>query len=131
MKKEIIIIDDDPIYSLVVSKMIHKLEPNTPIHFSTNGLDAIQKLENMSYFSNHILLLLDINMEQQDGWFFLDSMQKKGYQLIPNIHTYIITSSTDTSDIEKVKNYSWIKKYIHKPVYLKDVVELMTIPTSI
>ncbi len=127
MKKEIIIIDDDPIYSLVVSKMIHKLEPNTPIHFSTNGLDAIQKLENMSFFRNHILLLLDINMEHQDGWYFLDSMQTKGYQLIPNIHTFIITSSTDTSDIKKIEKYSWIKKYLHKPIYIKDVMEFLSV----
>lgn len=130
MKKEILIIDDDPIYSLVVSKMINKIEPLTPIHFSKNGLDAIQKLENMNYFKNQILVLLDINMEHQDGWYFLDSMQKKGFQSIPNIHTFIITSSTDTSDLKKVEDYSWVKKYIHKPLYLKDVVDLMSVPVE-
>jgi CheY-like chemotaxis protein len=62
-------------------------------------------------------ILLDLNMPQMSGWEFLDALKQLNLQ--KNIFVFIMTSSLESTDIEKAKKYSSVKDYIEKPISIE------------
>lgn len=84
-----------------------------------NGLDFLR--ENASNLANiPDVLLLDINMPVIDGWTFLDILMKEIPAVTEKMRIYIVSSSIDTRDLEKVKEYDIVKEYLVKPLNSDD-----------
>lgn len=124
MRKEIILIDDDPILRLVVQKMIHHIDSSVICHHCENGEVGLRVLEPFLNSNSPIMVMLDINMPILDGWSFLESLENKDID-IKDIQLYIVSSSTDESDRLKAKNYSLVKNFLHKPLYKEDIIGIL------
>jgi CheY-like chemotaxis protein len=122
--KTIWVIDDDPIYQIIVNKIIQKSELFSSVSSFINGKDAIdalkKTLENNEMPPN--IILLDINMPIMDGWEFMDEMVLLKPQINELIHIYIVSSSIAFEDKSKAKNYSEIIAYLSKPVNSNDLI---------
>jgi CheY-like chemotaxis protein len=122
--KTIWVIDDDPIYQIIVNKIIQKSELFSSASSFANGKDAIdaltKTLENNEMPPN--IILLDINMPIMDGWEFMDEMLLLKNQIKESIHIYIVSSSIAVEDKSKAKNYSEIIAYLSKPVNANDLI---------
>ncbi|MGZ9736390.1 response regulator [Flavobacterium sp. GNP002] len=126
-KKAIWVIDDDPIYQIIINKIIQRSEIFSTISSFKNGKEAIDALhdtvhntvDNIEILPD--LILLDINMPVMDGWEFMEKMGLLKSKFSKNITVYIVSSSIATADKNKSKTYSDILGYLSKPVTINDL----------
>ncbi|WP_121667330.1 response regulator [Mesonia aquimarina] len=110
------IIDDDPIYVFGIQKVMDVINFCESTLIFKNGRDALDNLSSIIENNENIpdVILLDLNMPIMDGWEFLDEFIK-----IPSpkkVYIYVISSSIDPKDVNRVKRYQDVKNYIIKPV---------------
>jgi CheY-like chemotaxis protein len=122
--KTIWVVDDDPIYQIIVNKIIKKSELFLSVSSFKNGKDAIDALkntlENKESFPN--VILLDINMPIMDGWEFMDEMVLLKPKINEPLQIYIVSSSIALEDKVKAKNYPEIVAYLSKPINANDLI---------
>jgi len=122
--KTIWVIDDDPIFQIIVNKIIKKSELFLNVSSFSNGKEAINALKN-SLEKKEILpniILLDINMPIMDGWEFMEEMMLLKAQINEPINIYIVSSSIAVEDKNKAKNYPEIIAYLSKPINNNDLI---------
>ncbi len=121
MKKEIFIIDDDPIYRLIVSKTISSIDSSLQIVECENGEIGLTKLKSKKNPNHEIIVLLDINMPVLDGWGVLNEIEKTNSLKESLLSVYIVSSSTDKSDVLKSEEYKFLKGFFSKPFKREDI----------
>lgn len=120
--KHCCIIDDDPIFIYGTKRMMKETDFSDSVTVFNNGEDALAGLMEM-YHTNHELpqvIFLDLNMPIMNGWEFLDEFIKLPNESLSTTVIYIISSSVDPRDIDKVKEYELISNYILKPITPND-----------
>jgi CheY-like chemotaxis protein len=121
MSNQILIIDDDPIYRMIVSKTIERIDSKLRIAHCENGQIGLDLLEALSAADNSIIVLLDINMPLVNGWDFLDQIIENNFYNFATLSIYIVSSSTDESDLVKAKKYNFLKGFVHKPIQKEEL----------
>lgn len=124
MTKEIFIIDDDLIYRMIVSRAITKIDANIKINPCENGRLGLEMLVQRTEGAK-IIILLDINMPVLDGWGFLEEIKKNNFYDIQNPLIYLVSSSTDKSDLLKAKQYDFLGGFLHKPLNREDITTII------
>lgn len=127
MEKMILLVDDDPTFNWVSSKLIQKAAPGLKVNTYSNGKTALDFfLLGNANEKNHYTILLDINMPVMNGWEFMDALEGSDWANRYSIEVYIVTSSTDTSDKETAKSYRLIKDYLEKPLNYETVLQILS-----
>ncbi len=121
------IIDDDPIFIYGTKRVMKEVGFCNKIMVFNNGQDAIEALTEMVGQNKELpeIIFVDLNMPIMNGWEFLEDFAK-----IPNknreaVTVYIISSSVDPRDLERVKNYEVVNNYILKPISSKDLEDIL------
>jgi len=109
---DLLLIDDDPINNMVNEKLLLNFEEQLNISIIEEVPKALNYLKTTAVIPD--LILLDINMPEADGWYFLDKYDK----LSLSIPVVLLTSSIDKDDMLRAKSFDTIKEYLIKP--LKD-----------
>jgi CheY-like chemotaxis protein len=119
------IIDDDSIFVFVFKKILEKNDDTREIVNIQNGQDAINVLKTINKNRQKLpdLIFLDLNMPVLDGWQFLDELEKLPFKDELKIH--IISSTIDSNEIAKAKNYSSVKSFISKPINAVDLARVL------
>ncbi|WP_186758045.1 response regulator [Echinicola salinicaeni] len=127
MKKisSLCIIDDDPIYTFGLKKIIELGGFDVDTIFYENGKEAFEKLSKSLNEGKSLpeIILLDINMPIWNGWKFLDEFTK--IKTTQQAKVYIISSSIDPKDHEKAKEYDVIDNFIIKPISVENISQLL------
>jgi len=120
----IYVVDDDDIYQYAVKKKILKRKLSAEVNTFKNGKDAILHLGEVVKTGGPLpdVIFLDLNMPIMDGWEFLDEFGKLSKE--NNIRIYILSSSVDSRDIERAKNYGMVNGFIAKPLTDAKIKEL-------
>ncbi len=117
------IIDDDPVFVLLFKKILRKLGKFETILNFENGQIALDTLiakeKNNEPMPN--IIFLDINMPVLDGWEFLKTLEK--YPFKKDLNIYMVSSSIDSSEINKSKKYKFVKNFISKPISAIDFLQ--------
>ncbi len=110
------IIDDDPIFVLLFKKIIEKSERFNKVQNFSDGQFAIEELLKIHQEGSVLpdIIFLDLNMPNIDGWQFLDEIKKHNF--INELTIYIVSSSIDSHEIERAKQYQCVKNFISKPI---------------
>ena len=110
------IIDDDPIFVLLFKKIIEKSERFNKVQNFPDGQFAIEELLKIHQEGSVLpdIIFLDLNMPNIDGWQFLEEIQKHNF--INKLNIYIVSSSIDSNEIERAKQYQCVKNFISKPI---------------
>lgn len=116
MDKHVLLIDDDPIFHIIFTRMINKVYPSLNVNSSLNGKIGLEYLSKNYSIDKQYIILLDINMPINNGWQFLDGIKKKGIIQNNNITIFVVTSSTDLDDIKRAKSYGFVKDTLSKPL---------------
>jgi len=129
------IIDDDPIFIYGTKRIMKDVEFSEAVAVYNNGQDALEKLNELLLVNAPIpeIILLDLNMPIMTGWEFLDHFMAAvpERKILNNTQIYVVSSSVDPRDLEKVKEYGAVKGYISKPVTPNDLeVILGTVPVT-
>ena len=128
IKKSIWVIDDDPIYQIIINKLIKKSDFFSTANSFKNGKEAIDFLQNTikkNRLSPPDIILLDINMPIMDGWEFLEELEILKPGIEKKIIIYIVSSSIAVEDKNKSKKYSNVLGYISKPISIDDLIQLI------
>lgn len=124
MNKLGLLVDDDPIFNWVSTKLIEKVDSDLAIKSFADGREALDFLCEHYTGDTQYQILLDINMPRLNGWEFIEAL--KGIQAIKsdNISIYIVSSSTDESDVKKANDLTLVKGYFKKPLSIEDIKSL-------
>lgn len=122
--KTIWIVDDDPIYQIIVSKIINRSAMFSKIIPFKNGKEALDQLQEVINNNEAIpdIILLDINMPIMDGWEFMEELNNLKPKSLDKIRIYIVSSSIAIEDKTKSKKFKTILGYISKPVTVNDII---------
>lgn len=115
-------IDDNELDLLISRKLISKQDKSLAFTEFSSATAAINFLKEQGKVDFDIILL-DLNMPEMNGWEFLDEYQKLD---TPKASVYILTSSLDTRDKLKSKDYDVVKGYFDKPLknhYIAEIIE--------
>jgi len=121
--KSACIIDDDPIFVYGTKRIMKEIDFSDTIIVYNNGQDAIEGLIKMKEEGEALppVIFLDLNMPIMNGWEFLEDFLKIPNQNREQVTVYIISSSVDPRDLERVKKYKVVNNYILKPLSPKDL----------
>lgn len=115
------IIDDDP-FSLFLGKYLLSLESGIrEIKAFESAQQAFFQLKNTPPANYPEVVLLDLNMPVLDGWGFLDALTGFDGKLAERCSVYILTSSLESTDLSKARNYPIVSGLIQKPLSREDV----------
>lgn len=118
------IIDDDPIFVFGIKKMMKNINFSEDYLICSNGKDALDKLTSVINEGKEVpdVILLDLNMPVMDGWDFLEEFKK--VKLPKKIVIYIVTSSIDKSDMERVQEFNNVSDYVIKPLEFRELEKI-------
>ncbi|WKN31769.1 response regulator [Porifericola rhodea] len=117
--KQVILIDDDPINNIIFQKLSEFVDFAEEIVSFLSAVDSLDHLQQLQQAEAPApdMIFLDIRMPIVNGWEFLErleAMNTNGY--FDNTAIYMLTSSSEQSDINKAKNYQQVTDYIVKPL---------------
>jgi CheY-like chemotaxis protein len=123
--KSVCLIDDDPIYLMLVNRIISQNKLSDSVTEFANGNAAFESLRRMSEFGQKLpdVVLLDLNMPIWDGWDFLDEFRALNLPEYPEV--YIITSSAHTLEKEKGMTYPMVRGFLVKPIGVDVLVNIL------
>lgn len=115
----VLLIDDDKTFNFINERVIRMSTFADNIKAYINANSALTELRNtISLRPTDFpeVIFLDINMPVMDGWEFLDELKNFPAEAIKQCKVFLLTSSIDTNDIEKSKNYGVVYDFISKPL---------------
>ncbi len=122
------IIDDDNMYVNLVKKIIETKKLCDNLLVFKNGKESIDYFEamiqNLSEENVPEIILLDLNMPVMDGWEFLDRFMKIKNKFGKIITLYVVSSSINPNDINRVKDLSVVEGYLIKPMEIGDLEDI-------
>ena len=115
----IFLVDDDPIQNMLTSQLLEMNNGNAEYIVYNNGKEVIEGLESGIQPK---VILLDINMPIMDGWEFLNI-----YKVYQNkARVFMLTSSTNETDLARSKEYDCIQGYYPKPINAETIKEILS-----
>lgn len=125
--KNVWIVDDDKLYTLLLTKTLNKLNAAENIQSFHNGQEAIDALRKT--ITNGIplpeLIFLDINMSIMDGWEFMEEYKRMKAQTNIGTVIYVASSSISSDDMAKAKSDKEIHDYIIKPIHANTILDIL------
>ena len=119
----ILLVEDDKIDALTVKMALKEIKVSNEIIHVTNGLEALDYLNDKSN-TRPCIILLDLNMPKMNGIEFLEE-RIKSEELTT---TPVIVLSTSKADSDKLATFKLhIAGYMIKPVDYKKFVEVMRV----
>lgn len=113
--KNIVVVDDDPIYSFIIKQYIRRIDPTCKIFCFSVADEGYSFLKENGH-TGVKLVLLDLNMPDVHGWEMVRKVCHLCRENEANIVLYVVTNSVAVSDVEKVKEFSCVQRLLLKPL---------------
>ena len=125
MIKKTLVVNDNVITLLLVSKMIQKAEFANETVTATNGEEALVYFENIvSMGKEHFgevpdFVFLDMHMPHMDGLEFLEIFSERYADIFPEVKVAILSSSMDQSELFGINKYGFLLTSVIPPINLE------------
>jgi DNA-binding NarL/FixJ family response regulator len=121
----ICLIDDDEIQNFINEKLIQRSVTTSQVSKYLSAKSAIDDIR-IGKLKPHIILL-DINMPMMNGWDFMKIVESENLLTFDGLETrvYILSSSKDPSDIDKINEYRYLHGFFHKPLTQANLQSLL------
>ncbi|MEG9328289.1 response regulator [Salinimicrobium catena] len=122
---QILIAEDDQVVARIQKFLLEKAVSLSPV-MCKNGREAFEFLQVNSEESDKILVLLDLNMPEMNGWDFLEACKESSFA--EKVHVVVLTSSLFWEDEEKAASYEQVIGYYTKPITPGMLQEILRLP---
>ena len=122
---QILIAEDDRVVARLQKFSLERLTTISPV-MCKNGREALEVLDSVVEKTGCILVLLDLNMPEVNGWDFLEACKEKPYS--NKVHVVVVTSSLFREDQRKAAEYEQVIAYYTKPVTTPNFQEILNLP---
>lgn len=119
LKHNVFLIDDDNIYQFTARKILESTGLAKQILSFYNGSEAIKYFKSCDTQDPDTfpdVIFLDINMPIMNGWEFLEEYHNLYGSFPKPVVVYVVSSSIDSYDMKKSRQYETVTDYIVKPV---------------
>lgn len=124
----IILIDDEPLVTMINGKIIEKLEIAKKTQSLNNGQEGINFLKALQESNSPPdLIFLDINMPVMNGFEFLKEFHTLPSEFTKNIKVIMLTSSINEEDFKTAKQLgcdSYLTKPLTKEKILNEFIKI-------
>ncbi len=125
MIENLLLIDDDTIYSFIFPELIRDSGLVNQFHIENDGLNGLNYLESCEdNFPD--LILVDLKMPVLDGFGFLEEYGPRFANKHPKTVVIVMTSSVRQKDKEAVMRHAFVSDILSKPItesILKQITE--------
>ena len=124
---QVLVVDDDPIHNTVFKKLSEWSDFAEEILSFISAVDCLDYLKTIidTNATPPAIIFLDIKMPIVNGWEFLERLEKMSeHRHFSQIAIYMLTSSSEQSDINKAKKYNLVTDYIVKPITMEKIHEI-------
>ncbi len=112
MKTSVLCIDDDPIFGLVVEKVLTNINETLDVVAKTSAESALNYLDSLDKGLYPSILIMDINLTKTNAFDLIKEIKGKGY---PEFSTYLISSSLFPEDQIRANEEDSIRGIFKKP----------------
>ena len=123
MLSKIYVIDDDPIFVLIASKLVQRHIPHVKLVSFDNGKLALEHLLSLPVEEQPDWIFLDINMPVMNGWEFLEEIE--AHSLEQKFRLCMVSSSIDPVDLSKAESCKRISKFLNKPIKSNEMEDIL------
>ncbi len=126
MSYEIVLVEDDPIFTFLLQKSLLAADLKGNLHSFSNGQEAMTFFKQEYTIKNNYVIFLDLRMPVMDGYEFMKTFGALAD--VSNTVVFILTSSGYQEDMDNLKENPFVAEYITKPIgqatikNLKDII---------
>ncbi len=123
----ILLVDDDPIINILNSKFLRRTGYLNKVWKFEDGLEAfhylgqIVKQQQGMTRKNPVLVLLDLNMPEFNGWDFLKLFDDLDLEIKQSFRIVVLSSSCNPADINRANEDPNVHGYIIKPFSIESI----------
>lgn len=120
------IIDDDEVSLFLTSMLLESGSYVRNVESFDSAENALKSLENQDTHSIPSVIFLDLNMPDISGWEFLDIISKQEQRYLNRCKVFILSSSVDTVEKDKARDYKLVSAFLHKPLDEDELAKVFT-----
>ena len=115
-KLNFIVIDDSKLDCFIAEKIIKNTGKSESIKSFLQATEALEFIANTPPDDSHTIILVDIQMPVMNGFEFVEAFEKLPAHVTGNYTIYIISSSINENDLNRVHNFVSVKQFLNKPL---------------
>jgi CheY-like chemotaxis protein len=125
-KLNFIVIDDSKLDCFIAEKIIKNTGKCETIRSFLQAREALEFISKThADAQSQTIILVDIQMPVMNGFEFVEAFEKLPKEITANYTIYIITSSINENDLDRVHNYSSVKQFLNKPLTSNNLAILL------
>jgi CheY-like chemotaxis protein len=121
-----LLIDDNAIDQLVTCQLLKKSAGTHTINIAGNGREGLKWLNNnLNQLDKSLVILLDINMPEMNGFQFLNEYEYMPDNLKKETQIFMLSSTLNNEDIDKINSNNHVKSLLSKPLSIQKLEQFI------
>jgi CheY-like chemotaxis protein len=126
-KLHFIVIDDSKLDCFIAEKIIKNTGKSESIKSFLQAKDALQHISAAPTDETaHTIIFVDIQMPVMNGFEFVEAFEQLPAAITSHYTIYVISSSINENDLNRVHNFSSVKQFLNKPLTSNNLAVLLT-----
>lgn len=115
-KLNFIVIDDSKLDCFIAERIIKNTGKSESITSFLEATEALDYISNATAPDRHTIVLVDIQMPVMNGFEFVEAFEKLPDSITSKYSIFVITSSINDTDLNRVHNYASVRQFLNKPL---------------